>query len=80
MEKQQREFLLRQQLAAVRKELADLNGDAADRGGGLPRSRRGRRPARAVRDAALKEVGKLERTPDAVARGRLDPYLARHRA
>ncbi len=29
MEKQQKEFLLRQQLAAVRKELADLNGDAA---------------------------------------------------
>jgi ATP-dependent Lon protease len=31
MEKQQKEFLLRQQLAAVRKELADLNGDAAPR-------------------------------------------------
>src|SRR5206468_10278900 len=29
MEKQQKEFLLRQQLAAVRKELADLNGDSA---------------------------------------------------
>src|ERR1700733_6653319 len=29
MQKQQKEFLLRQQLAAVRKELADLNGDAA---------------------------------------------------
>ena len=27
MEKQQKEFLLRQQLAAIRKELADLNGD-----------------------------------------------------
>jgi ATP-dependent Lon protease len=27
MEKQQKEFLLRQQLAAVRKELADLSGD-----------------------------------------------------
>ena len=27
MEKQQQEFLLRQQLAAVRKELAELNGD-----------------------------------------------------
>ncbi|GAA1016756.1 Lon protease [Acrocarpospora pleiomorpha] len=64
MEKQQREFLLRQQLAAVRKELAELNGDpeteeqdyrarveAAD----LPEK---------VRDAALKEVDKLERTSD----------------
>src|SRR5215831_17263614 len=65
MEKQQKEFLLRQQLAAVRKELADLTGDgdseeddyrarveAAD----LPEN---------VHEAALKEVGRLERTPDA---------------
>ena len=65
MEKQQKEFLLRQQLAAVRKELNELSGDgdseeddyrarveAAD----LPEN---------VREAALKEVGKLERTPDA---------------
>ncbi|MEV7006927.1 endopeptidase La [Streptosporangium sp. NPDC051022] len=65
MEKQQREFLLRQQLAAVRKELAELNGtspeteeedyrarvEAAD----LPEK---------VREAALKEVDKLERTSD----------------
>jgi ATP-dependent Lon protease len=66
MEKQQKEFLLRQQLAAVRKELNELTGggsgteeddyrarvEAAD----LPEK---------VRDAALKEVDKLERTPDA---------------
>jgi ATP-dependent Lon protease len=66
MEKQQKEFLLRQQLAAVRKELNELTGggngseeddyrarvEAAD----LPEN---------VRDAALKEVDKLERTPDA---------------
>jgi ATP-dependent Lon protease len=65
MEKQQKEFLLRQQLAAVRKELNELSGDgkgteeddyrarveAAD----LPEN---------VRDAALKEVDKLERTSD----------------
>jgi ATP-dependent Lon protease len=65
MEKQQREFLLRQQLAAVRKELNELTGggdseqddyraraEAAD----LPEN---------VREAVLKEVGRLERTPDA---------------
>jgi len=65
MEKQQKEFLLRQQLAAVRKELKELSGDgdgteeddyrarveAAD----LPQN---------VREAALKEVDKLERTSD----------------
>ena len=46
MEKQQNEFLLRQQLAAVRKELAELNGDAAHRGGRLPGPRRGGRTCR----------------------------------
>jgi ATP-dependent Lon protease len=65
MEKQQKEFLLRQQLAAVRKELNELTGDGSGEeedyrarveGGDLPGS---------VREAALKEVGRLERTPDA---------------
>ena len=69
MEKQQKEFLLRRQLEAVRKELADLNGDpdseeedyrarveAAD----LPEK---------VREAALKEVDKLERSSDASPEG-----------
>jgi len=64
MEKQQREFLLRQQLAAIRKELAELDGkpgteeedyrariEAAD----LPEK---------VAEAALKEAEKLERTSD----------------
>jgi ATP-dependent Lon protease len=64
MEKQQREFLLRQQLAAIRKELAGLDGqpgteeedyrariEAAD----LPEK---------VREAALKEAAKLERGSD----------------
>ncbi|MGH3373837.1 MAG: endopeptidase La [Actinoallomurus sp.] len=64
VEKQQKEFLLRQQLAAIRKELGELSGDpsseeedyrarveAAD----LPEN---------VREAALKEVDKLERTSD----------------
>ncbi|MFE1951012.1 endopeptidase La [Streptomyces sp. NPDC059524] len=65
VDKQQREFLLRRQLDAVRKELRELNGEqegeesddyrarveAAD----LPSS---------VREAALKEVDKLERASD----------------
>ncbi len=66
MEKQQKEFLLRQQLAAVRKELNELTGggkgeteeedyrkrvEDAD----LPES---------VREAALREVDKLERTSE----------------
>ncbi|QNS04156.1 endopeptidase La [Streptomyces xanthii] len=65
VDKQQREFLLRRQLDAVRKELRELNGEqegeesddyrarveAAD----LPEN---------VREAALKEVDKLERASD----------------
>jgi ATP-dependent Lon protease len=64
MDKQQREFLLRQQLAAVRKELSELSGkpeteeqdyrarvEAAD----LPEK---------AREAALAEVDKLERTSE----------------
>src|SRR5499427_4138207 len=67
MEKQQREFLLRQQLAAIRKELAELNGKPGDAGteednyrarieaAGLPEK---------VEEAALKEAAKLERGSD----------------
>jgi ATP-dependent Lon protease len=65
MEKQQKEFLLRQQLAAVRKELGELTGD----GDGEEDDYRARVEAadlpENVREAALKEVGRLERTPDA---------------
>jgi ATP-dependent Lon protease len=65
MEKQQKEFLLRQQLAAVRKELSELTGD----GDGEQDDYRARVEAadlpENVREAALKEVGRLERTPDA---------------
>lgn len=61
MEKQQKEFLLRQQLAAIRKELGEDEPDGAD-------DYRSRVEAAdlpdAVRDAALREVGKLERGTD----------------
>ncbi len=64
MEKQQREFLLRQQLAAIRKELAELDGSPASEeedyrarieAAGLPEK---------VAEAALKEADRLERTAD----------------
>ncbi|MER7168166.1 endopeptidase La [Micromonospora sp. NPDC000207] len=62
LEKSQREFLLRQQLAAIRKELGEEEPDgSADyrarvEDADLPEK---------VREAALREVGKLERASDA---------------
>ncbi|KKK05824.1 endopeptidase La [Micromonospora sp. HK10] len=62
LEKSQREFLLRQQLAAIRKELGEDEPDgSADyrsrvESADLPET---------VREAALREVGKLERASDA---------------
>ncbi|MEU8513583.1 endopeptidase La [Kitasatospora sp. NPDC048722] len=62
--KQQKEFLLRRQLEAVRKELAELNGDPA----GEEDDYRARVEAadlpEKVREAALKEVDKLERASE----------------
>src|SRR6476620_6604954 len=61
MEKSQREFLLRQQLAAIRKELGEGEPDGADdfrsrvEAADLPDP---------VREAALREVDKLERSSD----------------
>ncbi|MFJ6568492.1 endopeptidase La [Streptomyces sp. NPDC091292] len=66
VDKQQREFLLRRQLEAVRKELRELNGEKGDEdesddywtrveAADLPEN---------VREAALKEVEKLERASD----------------
>ncbi|MGW2864985.1 endopeptidase La [Streptomyces sp. NPDC001205] len=66
VDKQQREFLLRRQLDAVRKELRELNGD----GGQEDESDDYRARVEAadlpekVREAALKEVDKLERSSD----------------
>ncbi|WP_405150866.1 endopeptidase La [Sphaerisporangium sp. NBC_01403] len=64
MEKQQREFLLRQQLAAVRKELAELNGEAASEEEDYRARVEAADLPEKVREAALKEVDKLERTSD----------------
>jgi ATP-dependent Lon protease len=61
MEKQQKEFLLRQQLTAIRKELGEGEPDGSDdyrsriEAADLPEK---------VREAALREVGKLERSSD----------------
>ncbi|GAA3805006.1 endopeptidase La [Sphaerisporangium flaviroseum] len=64
MEKQQREFLLRQQLAAVRKELSELNGEAASEEEDYRARVEAADLPEKVREAALKEVDKLERTSD----------------
>ncbi|SDR77414.1 endopeptidase La [Actinopolymorpha singaporensis] len=60
MDKTQREYLLRQQLAAIRKELGDDPEGADDY---RSRVERADLPEK-VREAALREVDKLERTSD----------------
>ncbi|TVY99708.1 endopeptidase La [Trebonia kvetii] len=65
MEKQQKEFLLRQQLAAVRKELNELSGDGKGTEEDDYRTRVEEADLpEAVKTAALREVDKLERTSD----------------
>jgi ATP-dependent Lon protease len=64
MEKQQKEFLLRQQLAAIRKELGELGPDGEE-GSDDYRSRiEAADLPEKVREAALREVGKLERASE----------------
>ncbi|NKQ56409.1 endopeptidase La [Amycolatopsis sp. K13G38] len=62
MEKQQKEFLLRRQLDAIRKELGELDG-SAEEDDYRTRVEKAELPEH-VRKAALSEVDKLERTSD----------------
>ncbi|CAL9295800.1 endopeptidase La [Streptomyces sp. SudanB182_2057] len=68
VDKQQREFLLRRQLEAVRKELRELNGenskDAAEESDDYRARVEAADLPEKVREAALKEVDKLERASD----------------
>ncbi len=65
MERQQREFLLRQQLAAIRKELAELDGKPATEEQDYRAQVEAAELPEHVRKAALTEVDKLERTAEA---------------
>jgi ATP-dependent Lon protease len=66
MEKTQREFLLRRQLEAIRKELGELDGDGAEDGtpDGYRAAIAGRNLPEQVRAAVEREIGKLERTSE----------------
>ncbi|MBP2338477.1 ATP-dependent Lon protease [Saccharothrix coeruleofusca] len=64
VERQQREFLLRQQLAAIRKELAELDGRPATEEQDYRARVEGADLPEHVRAAALAEVDKLERTAE----------------
>ena len=67
MERTQREFLLRRQLDAIRKELGEIEGKDAD-DAGTPEGYRERFAARelpaSVRQAVEREIAKLERTSE----------------
>ncbi|HEV7453339.1 MAG TPA: endopeptidase La, partial [Pseudonocardiaceae bacterium] len=65
VERQQREFLLRQQLAAIRKELAELDGKPASEEEDYRARVEAAELPEHVRKAAMAEVDKLERTAEA---------------
>ncbi|MFD9128231.1 endopeptidase La [Kitasatospora sp. NPDC059571] len=67
--KQQKEFLLRRQLDAVRKELAELNGESGTEEDDYRARVEAADLPEKVREAALKEVDKLERSSDASPEG-----------
>ncbi|WP_052865172.1 endopeptidase La [Streptomyces niger] len=64
VDKQQREFLLRRQLEAVRKELSELNGETDDESDDYRARVEAADLPEEVRKAAFKEVDKLERASD----------------
>ncbi|MEH3128840.1 MAG: endopeptidase La [Mycolicibacterium neoaurum] len=64
MDKQQKEFLLRQQLAAIRKELGELGPDGQEGDDDYRARVEAAELPEKVREAALREVGKLERSSD----------------
>ena len=64
MEKQQREFLLRQQLAAIRKELAGLDGEPGTEEEDYQARIEVAALPEKVHEAAMKEAAKLERASD----------------
>ncbi len=65
VERQQREFLLRQQLAAIRKELAELDGKPTSEEEDYRARVEAAELPEHVRKAAMTEVDKLERTAEA---------------
>ncbi|MBU8812670.1 endopeptidase La [Mycolicibacterium goodii] len=64
MEKTQKEFLLRQQLAAIRKELGELDENGDDSSDDYRARIEAADLPEKVREAALREVGKLERASE----------------
>ncbi|WP_410536492.1 endopeptidase La [Streptomyces sp. KL2] len=64
VDRQQREFLLRRQLEAVRRELAELSGQAGDEGDDYRARVEAADLPPKVREAALKEADRLERASE----------------